>query len=61
MNTRSTLIDGRNFNLTDTEILELAATTHPERVDELEQSLAVMYDDDRLLDFDLDAWREKLK
>ena len=58
MSTRATLVDGRNFNLTDAEILELAARTHPDRVDELRQSLTVMYDDDRTLDFDLDAWSE---
>ena len=59
MNTRSTWINGQTFNLADAEILELAAATHPERVDDLERSLSVMYDtDDRLLDFDLDAWRE---
>ena len=39
MNTRSTWINGQTFNLADAEILELAAETHPKRVDDLERSL----------------------
>tara|TARA_B100001123_G_scaffold431347_1_gene552679 strand:+ start:2259 stop:2678 length:420 start_codon:yes stop_codon:yes gene_type:complete len=59
---RNTTVDGQNFNLTDVEILELAnKTTETEFVDDLEFFLDTHYDGDRLMDFDLDNWREEHK
>jgi len=55
---RSVRHGGASFTLTDSEIIELAAKTHPEKTNELAAYLAGWRDDGRLLDFDLDTWRE---
>ena len=55
--TRSTIVWGQRFNLTDDEILELAKT-HPDKIDALRMFLETHYDGDRLMDFELDEWRD---
>ena len=56
--TRAVRNGGASFSLTDSEVLKLAAKTHPEKINELAAYLAGWRDDGRSLDFDLDTWRE---
>jgi len=60
MDTRNVTIGGQSFNMTDAEIVELYTADAPDeyRLDALENHLMDWVDGERLMDFDLDAWRE---
>ena len=57
--TRAAYVGGRSYSLTDSEIIELAESSHPGCADELASELDGWRDGDRLMDFDLDVWRAK--
>lgn len=58
---RNVTIDGQSFNMTDDDIVDLYTKDAPDeyRVEALEDHLANAVDGERLMDFNLDAWREK--
>jgi len=58
---RNVTIGSQSFNMTDAEIVELYTRDAPDeyRVEALEDHLADAVDGERLMDFDLDAWREE--
>ena len=60
MDTRNVTIGGQSFNMTDADIVELYTADAPDeyRLDALENHLMDWVDGERLMDFDLDAWRE---
>ena len=60
MDTRNVAIGGQSFNMTDADIVELYTADAPDeyRIDALENHLMDWVDGERLMDFDLDAWRE---
>jgi hypothetical protein len=59
MDTRSVIIEGQSFNMTDAEIVELYTADAPDeyRLEALENHLADAVDGERLMDFNLDEWR----
>jgi hypothetical protein len=58
---RNVTIGGQSFNMTDDDIVELYTRDAPDeyRVEALEDHLADAVDGERLMDFDLDTWREE--
>ena len=61
MDTRSVTISGQPFNMTDDEIVELYTKDAPDeyRLEALEDHLADAVDGERLMDFNLDEWRQE--
>jgi hypothetical protein len=57
---RSVRAGGALIELTDSEVIELAAKTFPEKTNELAAYLAGWRDDGYPMDFDLDTWREDI-
>lgn len=60
MDTRNVIIGGQPFNMTDAEIVELYTKDAPDeyRLEALEDYLANAVDGERLMDFNLDEWRQ---
>ena len=58
---RNVTIDGQSFNMTDDDIVDLYTKDAPDeyRVEALEDHLADAVDGERLMDFNLDEWRQE--